>query len=106
LLQRIKQCGTIRCDIFFLQSAEHTIQDGQSPLALVNHFGSQWICWFQVDPIVSAEFFQRDRPLTLPPLDRHRPALLVGEKIFQSPKQKGTKPSLFLAHGAQTSALQ
>src|SRR6476659_5016145 len=82
------------------------LQNCQSPPSLVDRFGSRWICWFHLDPLVSTQVFQRDRAQSTPSLDRHRATLLVGQKIFHCPKQIRTKPSFFLADGIQTSALQ
>src|SRR5262249_12757318 len=44
--------------------------------------------------------------LTSSPLDCHRTTPFVRQKVLQCSEQIGTKPSLFLAHGSQTSALQ
>jgi len=59
-----------------------------------------------LDSLVAPQFLQRDEPLPLSSLDRHCATLLVGQKIFQRPKQIRTKSSFFLADGIETFALQ
>src|SRR5205823_1460698 len=78
----------------------------QCPPAFVNHFSSHRVRRFHVDSLASAQFLQRDRAQSTPAFNRHRATLLVGHKIFQSPKQKRTKSSFFLAEGTKFSTLQ
>jgi len=67
------------------------------PTGVRNHFGRSSGPRVPLDPVIRAEFFQRDGTLSFPSLDRHRATLLIGHKNISAPRQKRTKSSFFLA---------
>src|SRR6266480_2734426 len=106
LIERIEQRRVTSLTVSILQSAQHAIQQGRSPTALVNALGSERVGWLHATPFLSTQFFQGNELLAFATFDRHRAAVFVGQKVLQRGEQVRTQSSLLFAHSAQIPALQ
>src|SRR5438552_1488845 len=106
LIERIEQRRVTSLTVSILQSAQHAIEQCRSPTALVNALGSERVGWLHAAPFLSTQFFQRNELLAFATFNRHRAAVLVGQKVLQRGEQVRTQSSLLFAHSAQIPALQ